>query len=129
MPSPLLSIVPAALEISHVLPTTNDVTIKASLVRSAVDCPECGLPSRRLYGHCPRVIPMGLARARRRRSRCPRWHLLSNLGKAVRAIVDRHHGELRRAAWQMDEPTATLAAEKVLSESAIPKVTAVQRRR
>lgn len=58
-----------------------------------------------------------------------RWHLLGNLGKAVRAIVDRHHGELRRAAWQMDEPTATLAAEKALSESAIPKVTAVQRRR
>jgi hypothetical protein len=31
VPSPLLSIVPAALEISYVLPTANDVTIKAGL--------------------------------------------------------------------------------------------------
>lgn len=45
MASPLLSIVPAALEISHMLPTTTDITIKAGLVRSEVDCPVCGLPS------------------------------------------------------------------------------------
>ena len=31
-----------------------------------------------------------------------RWHLLRNLGDAVRAVVDRHHGELRRAARQME---------------------------
>jgi hypothetical protein len=35
VPSPLLSIVPAALEISRVLPTTEKVTIKAGLARSA----------------------------------------------------------------------------------------------
>ena len=54
--SPLLSIVPAGLEISRVLPTTEDVTVEAGLARSAVDCPDCGLPSRRLHSHYPRVL-------------------------------------------------------------------------
>ena len=39
VPSSLLSIVPAALEISRVLPTTADV-IEASLARSPVACPD-----------------------------------------------------------------------------------------
>ena len=56
MPSPLLSIVPATLAISRVLPTIEDVTIEAGLARSAVDCPDCGLPSRRLHSHYPRVL-------------------------------------------------------------------------
>ena len=30
-----------------------------------------------------------------------RWHLLRNLGEAVRAVVDRHHAAIRRAAEQM----------------------------
>ena len=53
---PLLSIVPAALEIIRVLPTTEHVTIEARLARGAVDCPDCGLPSRRLHSHYPRVL-------------------------------------------------------------------------
>ena len=56
VPSPLLSIVPAALEISRVLPTTEKVTIEAGLARSAVNCPDCGVPSRRLHSHYPRVL-------------------------------------------------------------------------
>jgi transposase len=56
VPSSLLSIVPASLEISRVLPTTSDVTIEASLARSPVDCPDCGLPSQRLHSHYPRVL-------------------------------------------------------------------------
>ena len=56
VPSSLLSIVPAALKISRVLPTTADVTIEAGLARSAVDCPDCGMPSRRLHSHYPRVL-------------------------------------------------------------------------
>jgi transposase len=54
--SPLLSIVPAALEISRVLPTTEKVTIEADLARRAVNCPDCGVPSRRLHSHYPRVL-------------------------------------------------------------------------
>jgi transposase len=56
VPSSLLSIVPSALEISHVLPTHDHVTIEAGLQRSAVECPGCGLPSRRLHSHYPRVL-------------------------------------------------------------------------
>ncbi len=45
----------------------------------------------------------------------------------MRAIVDRHYGDLRRAAKQMDEPSPTSAAEEASPESAIPPVTAMQR--
>ena len=54
--SPLLSIVPAGLEISRVLPTTEDVTIEAGLARSVVNCPDCGQSSRRLHSLYPRVL-------------------------------------------------------------------------
>jgi len=32
-----------------------------------------------------------------------RWHLLRNLGNAVRAVIDRHHAAIRRAAKQTSE--------------------------
>ncbi len=56
MPSSLLSIVPAALKISRVVPTIKDVVVEAGLARSPVHCPTCGLPSRRLHSHYPRVL-------------------------------------------------------------------------
>ena len=56
MPSPFLSIVPAALQISRVLPTVEDVTIEAGLARRPVSCPTCGLPSHRLHSHYRRVL-------------------------------------------------------------------------
>ena len=56
VPSPLLSIVPAALKISRVVPTTKDVIVEAGLARSLVHCPTCGLSSRRLHSHYPRVL-------------------------------------------------------------------------
>lgn len=58
-----------------------------------------------------------------------RWHLLRNLGDAVRAVVDRHHGDLRRAAQQMVEPLPIPPAEEAPLEPAVPRVTAAQRRR
>lgn len=56
MPSSLLSIVPAALKISRVVPTLKHVIVEAGLARSPVHCPTCGLPSRRLHSHYPRVL-------------------------------------------------------------------------
>ena len=57
-----------------------------------------------------------------------RWHLLRNLGDAVRAVVDRHHGDLHRAAKKIDEPTPTPSAQEIVSEPAVRTVTAAQRR-
>lgn len=52
----LLSALPKTLEITCVLPAADHVTIEAGLPRSAVDCPACGLPSRRLHSRYPRVL-------------------------------------------------------------------------
>ena len=57
-----------------------------------------------------------------------RWHLLRNLGDAVRAIVDRHHGVIQRVAKQLDEPPPNPDAADVTTAPASIKVTAAQRR-
>ncbi len=60
-----------------------------------------------------------------------RWHLLRNLGDAVRAVIDRHHGSIQRAAKQADEPTPEPIADTSESVGAVPvsitKVTSAQR--
>ncbi|MDQ2764808.1 MAG: ISL3 family transposase [Pseudomonadota bacterium] len=56
VPSSLLSALPHTLEVSCVLPTVDHVIIEAGLPRSAVECPSCGLPSRRLHSRYPRVL-------------------------------------------------------------------------
>ena len=38
-----------------------------------------------------------------------RWHLLRNLGEAVRAVVDRHHADARQAARQVIQDLAVAA--------------------
>jgi len=58
-----------------------------------------------------------------------RWHLLRNLGDAVRAVVDRHHVDLRRAARQIEQPILTPPAKEVFSAMATPRLTAAQRRK
>lgn len=57
-----------------------------------------------------------------------RWHLLRNLGDAVRAVVDRHHGAIQRAATQFNEQLPEPPADEASAVSAIKKVTAAQRR-
>jgi hypothetical protein len=57
-----------------------------------------------------------------------RWHLLRNLGDAVRAVVDRHHGAIQRAAKQINKSQPGPAA---IDATVLPvkiKVTAAQRR-
>ena len=56
VPSSLLSALPCTLELVAVLPTVDHVTVEAGLPWSAVDCPACGLPSRRLHSSYPRVL-------------------------------------------------------------------------
>ena len=60
-----------------------------------------------------------------------RWHLLRNLGDAVRAVVDRHHGAIQRAAKQADEQAFEPTADTSGSVGAVPvsvtKVTSAQR--
>jgi len=41
-----------------------------------------------------------------------RWHLLRNLGDAVRAVVDRHHGAIQRTAKQANEQPPEPIADK-----------------
>ena len=57
-----------------------------------------------------------------------RWHLLRNLGDAVRAIVDRHHGAIQRAAKQVNVPSPDPVADGAIAAPANIKVTAAQRR-
>jgi transposase len=57
-----------------------------------------------------------------------RWHLLRNLGDAVRAVVDRHHGAIQRAAKQLNEQPAEPPADNAPTIPAVIKVTAAQHR-
>ena len=57
-----------------------------------------------------------------------RWHLLRNLGDAVRAVVDRHHGAIQRAATQFNEQLPEPPADEAPVIPAIIRVTAAQRR-
>ncbi len=57
-----------------------------------------------------------------------RWHLLRNLGDAVRAVVDRHHGAIQHAAKQFNESFAEPASNTVAPSPITPKMTTAQRR-
>jgi transposase len=58
-----------------------------------------------------------------------RWHMLRNLGDAVRAVVDRRHAEVRRAAKQVAESTVVPNASVPAAAPEIAKATAAERRR
>ena len=57
-----------------------------------------------------------------------RWHLLRNLGDAVRAVIDRHHGAIQRVAKQLNEARADPATNTVAPSPITPKMTTAQRR-
>ena len=57
-----------------------------------------------------------------------RWHLLRNLGDAVRALVDRHHGAIQHAAKLLNEAHAEQATNAVTPSTITPKMTTAQRR-
>ncbi len=57
-----------------------------------------------------------------------RWHLLRNLGDAVRAVVDRHHGAIQRAAKQVNEQPPEPVADTAAVPPSVIKVTSAQRR-
>ena len=58
-----------------------------------------------------------------------RWHLLRNLGDAVRAVVDRHHAAIRKAAKQISEEMVRPAAGEPEAAPVAIKPTAAERRR
>ncbi|HEY0419683.1 MAG TPA: ISL3 family transposase, partial [Acetobacteraceae bacterium] len=53
-----------------------------------------------------------------------RWHLLRNLGSAVRAVVDRQHAAVRRAAKQVSEQVAVPIAPAAAPNSIKPTAAA-----
>ena len=57
-----------------------------------------------------------------------RWHLLRNLGDAVRAVLDRHHGAIQHAVRQFNESYAEPINVAVTPSPIIPKMTTAQRR-
>ena len=57
-----------------------------------------------------------------------RWHLLRNLGDAVRAVIDRHHGAIQRVAKQLNKARADPATNTVPPSPITPKMTTAQRR-
>jgi transposase len=58
-----------------------------------------------------------------------RWHLLRNLGDAVRAVVDRHHAAIRKVAKQVSEEAVQPTAGEPAAAPAAAKPTAAERRR
>ena len=57
-----------------------------------------------------------------------RWHLLRNLGDAVRTVVDRQHAAVRRAAKQVSEQAAALPVTAPVAEPESPKPSAAAKR-
>jgi transposase len=57
-----------------------------------------------------------------------RWHLLRNLGDAVRAVVDRHHVEVRRVAKQIAGEAVVPAASVSAPPTDVAKPTAAEQR-
>jgi hypothetical protein len=56
LPSPLLSFVPRALQVTRVLPTSDHVTIEASPRPTTAECPACGMATRRIHSVYRRVL-------------------------------------------------------------------------
>ena len=100
VPSPLLSILPRALELIRVSPTPDQVTIEAVLPRSTVNCPACGLLSRRFHSRYqrelhdlpwqgyPATIRIAARLFRRLNTGCPRKTFAERLG-AVASVSAR----------------------------------------
>lgn len=57
-----------------------------------------------------------------------RWHLLRNLGDAVRTVVDRQHVEVRKVAKQIAEEAVVSAASVAVVQPEPAKPTAAQQR-
>ena len=57
-----------------------------------------------------------------------RWHLLRNLGDATRAVVDRYHGAIQRAAKQMSKDASPIMADETQPTPDLQKMTPTQRR-
>jgi transposase len=57
-----------------------------------------------------------------------RWHLLRNLGDAVRAVVDRHHSAIRRIARQISAEAIVPPATEIAAPPVVTPSTAAQRR-
>ena len=64
--------------------------------------------------------------APRTRQVADRWHMLRNLGDAMRSVVERHHAVIRRVAWQVADE---MAAQPRVAPVEAPRPTAAERRK
>ena len=57
-----------------------------------------------------------------------RWHLLRNLGDAVRTVIDPHHAAIRRIAKQVNEQSIAVSAPAAIAKTDSPNPSAATRR-
>ncbi len=131
VPSPLLSFIPRALQVTRVLPTQDQVTIDASPRPTSAECPACGVASRRIHSVYRRVLydlpwqgrPVTI-RVAARRFRCPNRtcsrRTFAERLSGVMALSSRRTGRLRDLQRHLALALGGEAGARLAARLAIP---------
>ena len=127
----LLSFIPRALQVTRVLPTTDQVTIEASPRPTTADCPTCGTASRRIHSVYRRVlsdlpwqgrpvtIQVAARRFRCRNQTCARQTFAERLA-GVMALSSRRTGRLHDLQRYLALALGGQAGARLAGRLAIP---------